>query len=114
MGSFTACTNIGNILGDIYAAVLIEWLDLPIMTPIYLSSILLMTISILNIFFLENETAKEYISNFKNDRTGSLIYKEDFNALLSRTASMVTDNIDKSLCTVNRDTLSDPLLPEFH
>lgn len=89
MGYFAACTNIGNILGDFYAAILIEGLKLHVMSPILVSAVLLLAVSIVNIFVIEDETAKEWIARFRNSRTGSLIYKEDYAHYVSRTASLI-------------------------
>lgn len=75
MGYYTACTSIGNIFGDLLAALLIESLNMSVVAPIYVSSIGVLIISILNIFLIEGSSAKEYISNFRNPSTKSLLYK---------------------------------------
>lgn len=54
MGIYAACPNVGNIVGDFYAGSLVGHDDLPLETPMYLASVSLFTISLINIFFLVN------------------------------------------------------------
>lgn len=61
MGYFTACTNIGNIFGDFFAYILIEKLDWFIMSPIYVAAFGVLLMSILNVFAIPTDSAKEYI-----------------------------------------------------
>jgi OPA family glycerol-3-phosphate transporter-like MFS transporter 3/OPA family glycerol-3-phosphate transporter-like MFS transporter 1/2 len=75
MGYFTACPNIGNIIGDLLAAVMIEKLGMSVMAPVYISAISVLAMSIINIFAIEASSAKEYIAEFKNPLTKSLVYK---------------------------------------
>jgi len=61
MGYFAACTNFGNIFGDLFAYLLIELLGMSIMAPIYVSAVGVLIMSIINIFMIEASSAKEYI-----------------------------------------------------
>lgn len=45
------------------------------MTPIYVSAIGVLLMSVINIFAIPASSAKEYISNFRNPLTKSLVYK---------------------------------------
>mgnify|MGYP001808039203 CR=1 FL=1 len=62
MGYFAACANVGNILGDLSAALLIEELGMSVMAPIYVSAIGVLIISLINYFMIEAGSAKEYIA----------------------------------------------------
>lgn len=62
MGYFTACTNIGNIIGDLLAYILIEHLKLSIMSPIYVAAFGVTLMSIINVFAIPTDSAKEYIA----------------------------------------------------
>lgn len=61
MGYFTSCTNIGNLIGDLFAFILIEQLELEVMSPMYLSAFFLLLISCVNVYLLTNSTKGEYI-----------------------------------------------------
>ncbi|CAK94298.1 unnamed protein product (macronuclear) [Paramecium tetraurelia] len=122
MGYFTACTNIGNILGDFFAYILIEKLDLIVMSPIYVAAAGVILMSIINVFAIPTDSAKEYIASFRNPNTKSLVYKQAHEEYLSRagsrTSSVVSNqdldvsksNIDQSLLTVARNTIGEPQL----
>ncbi|CAD8180439.1 unnamed protein product [Paramecium octaurelia] len=122
MGYFTACTNIGNILGDFFAYILIEKLELIVMSPIYVAASGVIVMSIINVFAIPTDSAKEYIASFRNPNTKSLVYKQAHDEYLSRsgsrTSSVVSNqdldvsksNIDQSLLTVARNTVGEPQL----
>ncbi|KAM3137181.1 hypothetical protein pb186bvf_010727 [Paramecium bursaria] len=93
MGYFTSCTNIGNLIGDLFAFILIEQLELEVMSPMYLSAFFLLLISCVNVYLLTNSTKGEYIQQFKNSRTGSLIYQDQI-SVVSRSNSQILDNSD--------------------
>jgi hypothetical protein len=46
-----------------------------VMAPVYISAISVLAMSIINIFAIEASSAKEYIAEFKNPLTKSLVYK---------------------------------------
>ncbi|CAD8098707.1 unnamed protein product [Paramecium primaurelia] len=122
MGYFTACTNIGNIFGDLFAQILIEQFNFRVISPIYVAAIGVILMSIINIFTIPTDSAKEYIASFRNPHTKSLVYKQAHAEYLSRagsrTGSVVSNqdldisksNIDQSLLTVARNTIGEPQL----
>jgi len=87
MGYFTACTNIGNILGDLFATILVEQFKFSIISPIYVAAIGVILMSILNVFTIPTDSAKEYIASFRNPHTKSLVYKQAHAEYLSRAGS---------------------------
>ena len=62
LGIFAACTNVGNIFGDIYSGSMIGKADLPLYAPVYLAALSLFLLSVLNVFFLMNTP----VPNLKN------------------------------------------------
>ncbi|CAD8105560.1 unnamed protein product [Paramecium sonneborni] len=122
MGYFTACTNIGNILGDLFAGIFIEQFQFSVISPIYVAAAGVTLMSFINIFAIPTDSAKEYISKFRNPNTKSLVYKDAHAEYMSRsgsrTASVVSNqdldisksNIDQSLLTVARNTVGEPQL----
>lgn len=59
LGIFAACTNVGDIIGDVYSGSLIGRDDLPLYAPIYLAALSLFIVSVLNLFFLKNSPNPE-------------------------------------------------------
>ncbi|CAK68755.1 unnamed protein product (macronuclear) [Paramecium tetraurelia] len=118
MGYFAACTNVGNILGDLFAALLIEQLGMSVMAPIYVSAIGVLIMSVINIYMIEASSAKEYIAQFKNPLTKSLVYKQAHDEYMSRAASVVSvseqsfvTDLSQTLMTVDRDSQMNPYVP---
>lgn len=72
LGIFAACTNVGDIIGDVYAGSLIGRDGLPLYAPIYLAAVSLFIVSVLNLVFLENspnpELKKQMIAEYEKNQ----------------------------------------------